>query len=945
MWKNTSLLIIFGICLGLVLFPDYVSATAWDVSTASYEEKYKDISAQEATLTGVAFSSNGTFMYIIGVANTGVFQYTLGTDWDVSTASYASKSCDVSSETTEPQGIFIKSDGTKIYVVGDTGAIPDAVLQYTLSTPWDISTCSYDSKNKGVASEDGQPRGVAFSSNGTKMYIDGRANDKVFQYTLSTDWDVSTASYDSVSYTISGQTGESRDITFSTDGTKMYIVDDTGDIIYQYALANAWDISSASYNSKNYDVTTQDANPSGVTFPSDGSKMYVVGLASDSVYQYLLQAESSYEVAIINLEEIPTDPATFSPSQTYYYNATVCDTSGAGNITAVFFEWNGGSNATVSTYTAINGTCREYYTSKSPLGAGAYSYIWYVNDTTNSISDSENDTYTVNKASATFSLSASPSWSVSEGISSTITASATPSGTITLYKDGVIVSNPYTASLGYGTYNFTSVYEHANYTASPITKFLTVSSGGFGCSDTDTYAFRKEITSDGSLLNLNFTDLVNDNLVRSDLKDVYIDTSVVPNVWTNFTGGYYVVVNVTGISSFNVTFGNYIANNSYTNTTQSENTTAMTGYTEINPYYVLTFIEETDGMQQLPPDTNSTVVSLFCSGGVSSFEVENEKILVSSFDQLTDIKATVTYSATEIYYRNYVVASSLEYKYIYLVDANEHQVVQLLLTLQDYTGDFSGSALKIKKYLEGTLRTITEQEFDVENKVVVYLINGDKYQLYIDNGVEERSIGYLNVDPVDLDKTLVLYSVETTNMTVIENMTYSLTYNGQVIEFIWIDSGGQTDSVDFWVYNYTNETQVLFYSQSTNHSYVKFTYNVPIVNDTYITKWLVHHNIFGLNSTGRKDVLSYGEIYPAQFPLSSLVQYLGGNDVVWFALLIILPLPMLFTRRHAGIGALFLVAIVALFRYWHFISIPTNILAIGLMIAIFIEIINRRMYS
>jgi len=736
------------------------------------------------------------------------------------------------------------------------------------------------------------------------------------------------------------------------------------------------------------------------------------------------------EITITDLKESPTDPATYSYGATYQFNATICDTEGAGNISSVKFEWSG-SNTTITDYTTINATCREYYTSKSDLSADTYNYKWYAEDTTNSLYDSETGSYTinkatpslshsvtspitygtasdytasesnsgdsdcsyilerngtqidtgssvsdttvlgagtynytyyttggqnytsnsatdiltVNKASANFSLSSSPSWNVAEGTSVTITAEATPNGTITLYKDGNIVSNPYTASLPYGTYNFTATYDHANYTADPITKFLTVSSGGFGCTDNETYAFEKTISATGTLLNLNFTDLVADNLVRSDLKDVYINQSVVSNVWTNFTDGYYIVVNTTDISSFDVKFGNYIANNSYTNHSLSENTTDMTGYTQINPYYVLTFIEESDGTQQLPPDTNSTTVSLFCSGGVSSFDVEDDKLLVSSFNQLTDIKATVTYSATEIYYRNYMVSSEIEYKYVYLVDANQHQVVQLLLTLQDNTGDFSGSTLKIKKYLEGSLRTITEQQFDVENKVVVYLINGDKYLLTVDNGVEERSIGYLNVDPVDLEKTLVLYSIETTNMTVIENMSYDLSYNGVSIEFTWIDVGGQTDSVEFWVYNYTNKSQTLYYDISYNHSYVNFVYNVPIENDTYVTKWLVHHNIFGLNSTGRQDTVSYGDIYPASFPLRPLVQYLGGDDVIWFALLIILPLPMLFTRKHAGIGAFFLVGIIALFRYWHFIDIPVNYIGIGIFIAFLIEIINRRVYS
>ena len=49
---------------------------------------------------------------------------------------------------------------------------------------WDVSTASYDDKYKSVNSEDTNPRDVSFKSDGTKMYIMGTTNDTVFQYSL-----------------------------------------------------------------------------------------------------------------------------------------------------------------------------------------------------------------------------------------------------------------------------------------------------------------------------------------------------------------------------------------------------------------------------------------------------------------------------------------------------------------------------------------------------------------------------------------------------------------------------------------------------------------------------------------------------------------------------------------------------------------------------------------
>jgi len=70
--------------------------------------------------------------------------------WDVSTATYEGKSFDTSSEEIYPYGIFIKPDGSKMYITGEEHA---SVYQYSLDTEWDISTATYDTKTKDVSSE------------------------------------------------------------------------------------------------------------------------------------------------------------------------------------------------------------------------------------------------------------------------------------------------------------------------------------------------------------------------------------------------------------------------------------------------------------------------------------------------------------------------------------------------------------------------------------------------------------------------------------------------------------------------------------------------------------------------------------------------------------------------------------------------------------------------
>ena len=161
----------------------------FDVSTASFVDAFS-VASLEAFPTGVAFSSNGTKMFVVDSGEEDVNEYTLSTPFDVSTASFVD-AFGVESQETSPQGVAFSSNGTKMFVVGVVG---DDVNEYTLSTPFNVSTASFVDAFS-VALQETSPTGVAFSSNGTKMFVVGSLGDDVNEYTLSTSFDVSTASF------------------------------------------------------------------------------------------------------------------------------------------------------------------------------------------------------------------------------------------------------------------------------------------------------------------------------------------------------------------------------------------------------------------------------------------------------------------------------------------------------------------------------------------------------------------------------------------------------------------------------------------------------------------------------------------------------------------------------------------------------------------------------
>lgn len=265
-------------------------STPFDLATATVDVKKVWVGGQDATPYSPVFGDNGTKMYIMGGTNDRVYQYTLSTAWDVTTATYANKSLLIALDAT-PQGVFFKSDGTKLYVTGATG---DVVLSYTLSTAWDVSTgtADYATKSFSVA---GMISASAFGSifigdNGTKMYaLNGvtAGTDAIFQYTLSTAWDITTASDASKSFTITQDTFP-NEIFFKNDGTKLYVIGATSDTIYQYTLSTAWDISTASYDSVSFSIAGQETEPRGLFFDGGGTRMYVTGSTGDDVNQYSL---------------------------------------------------------------------------------------------------------------------------------------------------------------------------------------------------------------------------------------------------------------------------------------------------------------------------------------------------------------------------------------------------------------------------------------------------------------------------------------------------------------------------------------------------------------------------------------------------------------------------------------------------------------------------------
>ena len=289
--KNTGLLIFSGWDTSVVPPNNNLDAVFVDAHV---------VSGQETDPQGLAFNNDGTKMFVCGKVGDDINEYTLTTGFDVSTASYDSK-VSVSAQTAKPMAVQFNTDGTKMFVLDE---IADRVLEYTLSVGFDVSSTVTFIDAFSVVSQETKTTGLAFNNDGTKMFICGWYSDDVNEYALTTGFDISTASF-TVGYA-QGQDGDIRDVKFNTDGTVMFVVGRAGALhssVYRHTLTTGFDVSTATFEDS-YSVKDQETAATSVEFNTDGTKMFVMGSLGDDVNEYTLSTAFDFSPVTTTVDGI-----------------------------------------------------------------------------------------------------------------------------------------------------------------------------------------------------------------------------------------------------------------------------------------------------------------------------------------------------------------------------------------------------------------------------------------------------------------------------------------------------------------------------------------------------------------------------------------------------------------------------------------------------------------
>ncbi len=312
----------------------------YDIASASILSGTYAVNANIGALT---FKPDGTEMYTVSTNNDRANRFTLSTAWDVSTASFVGSSPNTLTQVSQLTDVKFNNDGTKMYMADRAGTTDNTIYQYSLSSAWNIGTATYDNKSYDFTTQltSDELNCFVFNNDGSAVYLAelGPSRD-IFQYTLSTPFDISTASYANKSLSLTsvasnGYVGRQY-FQFTNDGSKLFLIHTfhpAGFVgkIYEYSLTTAYDISTASHTSVTYTPTGITTGRAAIAFKPDGSKMFIMG------------TDNHTTISQFNLPVYNTNDFIITPK-----NSTQAPSGGTGNLTFTTSDGVKSTNATSS---------------------------------------------------------------------------------------------------------------------------------------------------------------------------------------------------------------------------------------------------------------------------------------------------------------------------------------------------------------------------------------------------------------------------------------------------------------------------------------------------------------------------------------------------------------------------------------------------------------------
>ena len=226
----------------------------------------------------------------------------------------------VTSDTPGIRGINFKPDGTRMYITNRESGGAAYIIEYSLSTPFDISTATISFSGgtpKGTAltcaaEGVGQmtlPHAIEFKPDGTKMFITtneaiGSFDLGVWQFKLNTPWDSTSLVCEKI-YEIdiddAGGEDQVRTLAFKPDGTRMFVGGRDLDKLRQYDLATPFDLrSGVTPGGVSADLSSIETNMRNIQFNPDGTQLFLSGNERDVGRMNKINLSTAYDITTLS---------------------------------------------------------------------------------------------------------------------------------------------------------------------------------------------------------------------------------------------------------------------------------------------------------------------------------------------------------------------------------------------------------------------------------------------------------------------------------------------------------------------------------------------------------------------------------------------------------------------------------------------------------------------
>jgi len=223
----------------------------------------------------------------------------------------------------EALGFDFNDDGTKFFIMSDFVGGLAPVNVFSLSTAWDITSASYLSTSSRVAPYGAnRAQDLAWSDDGLSVFFTTYQSQIIIKHNVAVpytpDWTADKTPAQTYDYSADFSTVSHQGIQFWPDGLSFVLAGgNADDKIVRYTLSVAWDLTTVTRHSTGAIVSSVHEDTRDVVLSGNGLRMWILDTVDETISQYSLS--TAFDMSTLVDEEI-----TLVLNGTVGFSSSIC---------------------------------------------------------------------------------------------------------------------------------------------------------------------------------------------------------------------------------------------------------------------------------------------------------------------------------------------------------------------------------------------------------------------------------------------------------------------------------------------------------------------------------------------------------------------------------------------------------------------------------------------